>query len=78
MASKWISEGFPRLSLVEPVWFGIGYPFLDLLSGWLDGLPALDIEWRQRWRATELNDALPKAVETEEELDLLGAIDGTC
>ncbi len=85
-------RGFPRLSLVEPVWvrlmgipgtvepvevgFVVGDPFLDRLPGWLDGLHGLDVEGRW-WRAGELDDALPKPVETEEEFDLLGAFHGT-
>jgi hypothetical protein len=36
-----------------------------------------DVEGR-RWWAWELDDAFPKTVETEEEFDLLGALDGTC
>ena len=85
-------RGFPRLSLVEPVWvrligipgtvepievgFFVGNPFLDRLPGRLDGLHRLDVEWR-RWRARELDDSFPQTVEAEEKFDLLGALDGT-
>ena len=63
--------------LVEPieVRIVIRNPFLDGLPGWLDGLHRLDIEGR-RWRAWEMDDSLPEAVEAEEELDLLAADDG--
>ena len=62
--------------LVEPieVRIVIRNPFLDGLPGWLDGLHRLDIEGR-RWRAWEMDDSLPEAVEAEEELDLLAADD---
>ena len=84
-------RGFPRLSLVEPVWvrligipgtvepveagFVVGDPFLDGLPGRLDRLHGFDVE-RRRWWAGELDDAFPQAVETEEEFDLLGPFDG--
>ena len=62
---------------VEPVeiQFVIGNPFLDRLPGLLDGLHGLDIEggW---WRAWEMDDACPEAVEAEEELDFLAPDDG--
>ena len=60
--------------LVEPVQvrFVVGDPFLDSLPGWLDGLHGFDVEGR-RWRAREMNDAFPEAVEAEEEFDLAGA-----
>jgi len=82
---------FPCRSLVEPVWvrligipgtvepvevgFVVGDPFLDRLPRWLDGLHRLDVEWR-RWRARELDDSFPQAVEPEKEFGLLGALDG--
>ena len=60
--------------LIEPseVRFVVGDPFLDSLPGWLDGLHGFDVEGR-RWRAREMNDAFPEAVEAEEEFDLAGA-----
>ena len=60
--------------LVEPVKirFVVGDPVLDSLPGWLDGLHGFDVEGR-RWRAREMNDAFPEAVEAEEEFDLAGA-----
>ncbi len=85
-------SGFPRLSLVEAVWvrlmripgavepveirFAVGYPFFDRLPGRVDGFYGFDIEWRRRL-AGELDDALPQAVEAEEEFDLLGALHDT-
>ena len=50
-------------------------PFADGLPGRLDGLEGFDVEGRGRWWR-EVDDALPKAVETKEELDLAGADDG--
>ena len=82
----------PCRSLVEPVWvllrwisgtvepveirFVVRNPFFDRLPRRLDGFHGLDIEWRYR-RARELDDAFPQAMNAEEELDLLGAFDGT-
>ena len=84
-------RGFPRLSLVEPVWvrligipgtvkpdqirFVIGNPFPDRLPGRFDELHGLDVE-RRRWWAGELDYALPEAVEPQEKFDLLGALHG--
>jgi hypothetical protein len=65
---------------VEPVKirFVVGYPFFDRLPRWLDVFHGLDVERWRRWRwAWELDDAFPQAMEAEEELDLLGAFDGT-
>lgn len=64
IAIRWIP------GTVEPVEVRlfIGDPFLDRLPGRLDRLHGLDIE-RRRWRAGELDDAFPKAVETEEEFN---------
>ena len=83
---------FPCRRLVEPVWvrligipgtiepieigFFVGDPFLDRLPGRFDRFHGLDVKGR-RWWARKLDDAFPKAVEAEEELDLLGAFDGT-
>ena len=79
-------------SLVEPVWvllrwipgtvkpveirFVVRNPFFDRLPRRLDRFHGLDIEWRYRW-ARELDDAFPQAMNGEEELDPLGAFDGT-
>ena len=65
----------PRL--VEPiqVWFVVGDPCLDGLPRWLDGLHGLDVE-RWRGRAGEMDNALPEAVEAEEEFDFIVADDG--
>jgi len=51
-----------------------GNPFLDGLPGWLDGLHGFDIEGR-RWRAREMDDSFPEAVEAEEEFDFALAHD---
>jgi hypothetical protein len=69
--------GIPRT--VEPVKVGfvVRNPFLNRQPGWLDGFHGLDIEGR-RWRAGELDNAFPQAVEAEEKFDLLGALYGTC
>ena len=81
----------PIRALVERVWLGVGWgsflvkpvqirlvigdPFLDGLPRWLDGLHGLDVEgWR--WRAGEMDNALPEAVEAEEEFDFLVADHG--
>lgn len=50
---------------VEPVEvrFIIGDPFLDRQPGRLDRLHGVDVE-RGRWRARELDETLPKAMET--------------
>ncbi len=63
-----------RPFLVEPVQvrFVVGDPFLDGLPGRLDGLHGLDVEGRRRW-AREMDNALPEAVEAEEEFDLFEA-----
>ncbi len=69
-AGVWIS------GTVEPVEvrFVIGDPFLDGQPRRLDGLHGFDVEgWRRR--AWELDEPLPKAMETEEEFDLLAADD---
>ena len=74
------SRGFPRLSLVEPVWvrlmgipgtvepveirFVVGNPFFDRLLRRLDGFHGLDVEWRWRW-ARELDYAFLKARKAE-------------
>ena len=50
----------------------VGNRFLDGLPGWLDGLHGLDVEGR-RGRAWEMDNALPEAVEAEEEFDFLAA-----
>ena len=62
--------------LVEPVEVRVVIrdPFLDGLPGWLDGLDGIDVEGRRR-RAGEMNDALPEAVEAEEEFDFLATED---
>ena len=49
-------------------------PFADGLPGRLDGLEGFDVEGIGWWR--EVDDALPQAVEAEEELDFAGADDG--
>ena len=53
----------------------VGNPFLDRLPGRLDGLHGFDVErgWGRAW---EMDDACPKAVEAEEELDFLAPEDG--
>ena len=58
-----------RPFLVEPVQvrFVVGDPFLDGLPRWLHGLHGVDVEGR-RWRAREMDNTLPEAVEAEEEL----------
>ena len=63
-----------RPFLVEPVQvrFVVGDPFLDGLPRWLDGLHGFDVE-RWRWRAREVDNALPEAVEAEEKLNLFPA-----
>jgi len=64
--------------LVEPgeVRFVVGNPFLDRLPGWFDRLEGLDVEgWSGQRR--NVDDALPKAVKTEEEFNLLRAFHGT-
>jgi len=63
--------------LVEPIQirFVIGNPFLDGLSGWLDGLHGFDIEGRRRWTG-KMDDSFPEAVKTEEELDFLATEEG--
>jgi hypothetical protein len=43
-------------------------PFADGLPGRFDGLEGLDVEGRGGWRR-KVEDALPKSVESEEELD---------
>ena len=43
---------------------------------WLYRLEGLDVEGRPG-RRRDVDDALPKAVKTEEEFDLLGAFHGT-
>lgn len=84
-------RGFPRLSLVVPVWvrlmgipgtvepveirFVVGDPFLDRLPRRFDGFHRLDVK-RRRWRARKLDDAFPQTMEAEEKFDLLGAFDG--
>ena len=45
----------------------VGDPFADRLPGRFDGLEGLDVEGRVGWRR-EVDDALPEAVEAEEEL----------
>ena len=62
--------------LVEPVQVRVVIrgPFLDGLPGWFDGLHSIDVEGRGR-RAGEMNDALPEAVEAEEEFDFLATED---
>ena len=50
-------------------------PFADRLPRWLDGFEGLDVEGRVGWRR-KVDDALPKSVEAEEELDFAGADDG--
>ena len=64
--------------LVEPVevWIVVRDPFLDGLPGWLDGLHRLDIEGR-RWRAWEMDDSFPQALEAEKKFDLLWADEST-
>ena len=61
---------------VEPVEvrFVIGDPFLDRQPRRLDRLHGVDVE-RGRWRARELDQPFPKAMEAEEELDFLAADD---
>jgi hypothetical protein len=61
---------------IEPVEvrFVIGDPFLDRQPGRLDRLHGVDVE-RGRWRARELDQPFPKAMEAEEELDFLAADD---
>ena len=53
----------------------VGNPFPDGLPRRLDGFEGLDVEGRVGWRR-EVEDALPEAVEPEEELDFAGADDG--
>ena len=59
---------------VEPVEvrFVVGDPFLEGLPRRFDGLHGVDVEGR-RWRAGQVDDPLPQAVEAEEELDFLAA-----
>ena len=66
-----------RPFLVEPVQvrFVVGDPFLDGLPRWFDGLHGVDVEGR-RWRAREMDNALPEAVKAEEEFDFLVADHG--
>ena len=73
----WIGIGWIP-GTVEPVEIGfvIGDPFLDRLPGWFDRLHGLNVKGR-RWRARELDETLPKAMETEEEFDLLAVDDLT-
>ena len=89
-SSKWISGAFhvgvwsnlERVRLIgipgtiEPIEIGffVGDPFLDRLPGRFDRFHGLDVKGR-RWWARKLDDAFPKAVEAEEELDLLGAFE---
>jgi hypothetical protein len=70
IAGVWIS------GTIEPVEvrFVIGDPLLDGQPRWFDGFHRLDVEGR-RWRAWELDETLPKAMETEEEFDLLAVDD---
>ena len=70
IAGVWIS------GTIEPVEvrFVIGDPLLDRQPRRLDGLHGLDVEGR-RWRAWELDETLPKAMETEEEFDFLAVDD---
>ena len=91
-SSKWISGAFhvgvwsnlERVRLIgipgtiEPIEIGffVGDPFLDRLPGRFDRFHGLDVKGR-RWWARKLDDAFPQAMEAEEELDLLGAFDGT-
>ncbi|MDG1073305.1 MAG: hypothetical protein P8P32_16980, partial [Akkermansiaceae bacterium] len=63
--------------LIEPieVRIVIGDPLCNGLPGrfdGLDGLDGIDVEGR-RWRAGKLDDAFPKALEAEEELDFFAA-----
>jgi hypothetical protein len=62
--------------LVEPVEVRVVIrdPFLDGLPRWLDGLHRLNIEGRW-WRAGEMDDAFPEAVEPEKEFDFLATED---
>ena len=58
--------------LIEPieVRIVIRNPLLDRLPRRFDGLHGVDVEGRW-WRAGKLDDAFPKALEAEEELDFL-------
>ena len=60
--------------LIEPieVRIVIRNPLLDRLPRRFDGLHGVDVEGRW-WRAGKLDDAFPKALEAEEELDFFAA-----
>ena len=66
---------FPFLIEPSEIRFVVGYPFLDGLPRWLDGLHGFDVEGRRRWPG-KMDDAFPEAVEPEEELDFLVADEG--
>jgi hypothetical protein len=53
----------------------VGDPFADRLPRWLDGFEGFDVEGRVGWWR-KVDDTLPEAVETKEELDFAGADDG--
>jgi len=76
----WDFDWLPGLSpLIEPVGlFGfviVWNPFANRLPGRFDGLEGLDVEgWVGWWR--DVDDALPKAAEPEEEFDFAGVEEG--
>ena len=75
-ALDWLARVGALVEQVETRFsFVVGNPFADGLPRGLDGLKSVDVERRVGWWR-DVDDALPKSVEAEEELDFAGAKEG--